>query len=157
MAAGNIGRSDYVTGLKQQPISSGGEVVAADVTISLPSTRTPSDVYSLLLLPADHIPVDFIVTSADIDTGTSLTLSFGLLNTAETDLSTTTADGGAAWLASSTVGQAGGLARPTTAVMSTVENAQTNRVFGVKVILAGSATAGNITVTLLYRRSRYNA
>jgi hypothetical protein len=150
----NLAKHDYTKNTLIQPIAAGPEVVCAFATVSIPSTLAASDVASLLLLPADHVPVDLILFPDDLDTGTSLTISVGVLNAGETDLSTTTADGGAVWLASSTGGQTGVLARPTTNVIAKVApNKTADRKVGVKVILVGSATAGSIRLQLLYRRA----
>lgn len=157
MAAANIGKTDYAQGTKMQPVATGEGVVAVRGSISLASTRSEGNCVSLLRLPADHVPVDFILDTDDIDTGTSLTLSVGVLNAAETDLSTATDDGGAAWLASSTAGQTGVIARPTSKVITRVNPTQADRKVGVKVELNGSATAGVVGVTMTYRRASYGA
>lgn len=150
-----ITQSDYHTGVKPMPVAQGAEVLCVRDSATWPSTKSLSDLLALMPLPADHIPVDIIVDSDDNDTGTSETISVGLLNAGKTDLSTTTNDGGAVWISASTVSQAGGIVRPTTKAITRVAPSRSTRYIGVKLAAAGSATAGVVGVTLLYRARTY--
>lgn len=152
-------KNDFANGLKQMPTPFGSEVVAIRLPLTVGAAGTSAydvddvadnDILWLGFLPANCVPVDFILDSDDADDGAGLALSVGLLNdpVAPTDLT------GTAWLASSTVGQAGGAARPTTSVMSRVTATGADRAFGIKVITdPATDVAGpfELGVTLLYR------
>lgn len=146
-----ITKSDYNVGTKTMPTAQGGEVLAVRDSAAWLTTKSLNDILALMPLPADHVPVDAILDSDDTDTGTSEQISLGILNAGMTDLSTATADGGGIWIDGSTVPQAGGIARPTTKFISRVKPAATTRYVGVKLKVPGSATAGTVGVTLLYR------
>lgn len=152
-----ITQSDYHTGVKPMPVAQGAEVLCVRDSVSVPSTKSTNDIFAMMPLPADHVPVDVILDFDDMDTGTSETWSVGILTAAKTDLSTTTADGGAVWIDGSTAAQTGVLARPTTKTITRVKPARTTRYVGLKVKAGGSATAGTAGVTLLYRAAHYEA
>lgn len=147
-----VTNSDFYNGVKIAPTPQGAEVLAIQDTFSFASTYSINDIAALMPLPPDCVPVDAILAVTDGDTGTSLTISLGILTSAGTDLSTLTQDGGAVWIANSTAAQTGVLVRPTTtAITKVLPLASTVRNVAVKVTAAGSATAFSGTVTLLYR------
>lgn len=148
-------QTDFVKGIKVQPVSVDGETVTVRAAITLPAGRAANDVYSLLLLPADHMPVDVIVDVDDVDTGSSYTFSVGIMTPDQSDLSVLAADGGAVWISGASTGQAGGIVRPTAVPITRCAPSNTVRYIGVKNIVAGSATAGTLGITLTYRRSGY--
>lgn len=145
--------SKYYTGRKPMPTPQGAEVLAATDTFSFATTKSINDIAVLFPLPPGCVPVDVILATSDGDSGTSLTLSLGILNTGLTAISTLTDDGGAAWIASSTVGQTGGIARPTSAAITTVAPSTSVRYLGITPLVNGSATALTGTVTMTYRNA----
>lgn len=150
--------SDFYNKIKQSPVGTDSEVVAVFVNLAVIAARSAGDIIPLFWLPAGHVPVDFWIAPTDMDTGTSMTFSFGILKTDLSDISTTAADGGAAWLANSTAAQTGVLARPTTTAFATVTPDEKNdRPVGIKITAHGSNTAGNFLACMLYRRSLYGA
>ena len=152
-----VTQSDYHTGVKPMPVAQGAEVLAVRDTVAILTTKSLSDIAAMMPLPADHIPVDVILDFDDMDTGTSETWSMGVLNAGKTDLSTTTADGGAVWVVNTTAAQTGVIARPTTKTITRVKPSRTVRYLGLKLTAAGSATAGTVGITLLYRAAHYEA
>lgn len=146
---------DFVTGVKSQPVSVDGETVHVRAALTLSATKAAGDTYAYMLLPADHVPVDLVMDIDDMDSGTSLTISAGIMTSDKSDISTAAADGGAAWIASSTGGQTGVIARPTTNALWRVTPSSSARVIGIKLAIVGSATAGTLGLTLSYRRSVY--
>lgn len=152
-------KSQYADGRKPVPIASGSEEVSIRGVIAVPNTLAAADILEALELPEDHVPVDFEVDADDLDTNATptITLSAGLLNAGKTDLSSAADDGGAVWLANSTIAQTAGLVRPTTvAVKRVVPKAATRRMVGLKVTtVAATKAAGNVGFTLRYRAAHY--
>lgn len=152
--------SNTVKGYKPMPICKGSEVVAVREEISLAANPTAADLLIMLELPADHVPVDFILDADDMDTNgaPTLTLDVGILNDGEDDIDTGASSGGAKWMLGSTVGQAGGIVRPTTKTISRVTPTSTNRKVAVRVAVASATfAAGKIGLTLLYRAAHHGA
>jgi hypothetical protein len=154
-------QSDYAKGIRQMPVAGGSEVVSVRMEVSLPATHALNDIIEFGHLPEDHVPVDFILDSADIDTNGAPAAIFaaGLLNAAKTDLSADADDGGASWLTGSTIGQAGGIARPTVrALWLTKPKAATRRMLGAKITTgAATAAAGVVAMTIKYRAAAHGA
>lgn len=118
------------------------------------ASLSAGDIIDLGPLSPGVAPIDVAIVTDDLDTnGTpTITLSVGLLNAAKTDLS-----GGAneTFITASTVGQAGGIARATTAAAYLLGASTTERRLGIKVV-AGAATgtgAGEKIVVLLTAQS----
>ena len=131
-----------------------GDVAAPRQVYALSAALALNDIIVMGSLPQGCLPVDLILDSDDLDTGGSpaITLSVGILNAGQTDIDTT-ASGGAAWIAASTVAQAGGLVRPTTAAITRTPVSTSEQFWGIKVAAApatGAAT-GTIGATLMYR------
>lgn len=154
-------KSSFAAGLQNVPDPFGSELQVVKVNIAVSATLAANDILYMMDLPVDTVPVDFILDSTDIDTGgsPSVTLTVGLLNADATDIST-------AWLTASTIGQAGGMARPTTAACvqtaprtatpsgSTPTGTQLTKV-GVKVAAAGATpAAGTVGLTMFYRAAQ---
>lgn len=142
-----------------------GYSAGGDITVrfeySLAAALVVDDILYMGDLPAGHLPVDFMVDSDDLDTGGSpaIVLQAGILNAGKTDIDTT-ASGGAEWLGSSTVAQAGGMARMAGKAMSrVVVNDLVDRPIGIKISTAPAtgATSGKVGLTLTYRPSVRNA
>jgi len=129
-----------------------GEVKAVRGEYDLAAALVVNDIIELVKLPGDHVPVDCILDSDDLDTGGSpaLVLDAGVVSA-----------GGAAneLIDNSTVGQAGGVARMDQAGGVRIAPAAGETVYGVKVGTAPAtgATTGKIGLTLYYRSSRYGA
>lgn len=157
----SILQNDYAKGVKIQPIGDDSDVVSIRLEYSLAAALVINDVMDLGFLPAGMVPVDCMLDTDDLDSnGTPLiTLSVGVLNSGKTAISTATADGGAAWISASTVAQAGGLVRPTTAPITRCTPTEAPRSVGVLVVAAPAtgATTGKVGLTFSYRPSCYGA
>jgi hypothetical protein len=96
------------------------------------------DIIDLGPLPANLDPKDVMLASEDLDADGSptITLSVGLLNSGKTDLNGGTNE---TWITASTVGQAGGIVRATTAAVAMMGSSTSERRLGIKVV-AGAAT-----------------
>lgn len=152
-------KNDFSNGIKMQPIGADSDVVSMRLEYDLAAALVLNDVLDLGFLPAGHVPVDVMMLSDDVDTGATplIILSCGILNAAKTAISSAAADGGAAWIVSSTVGQAGGLVRPTTVAIGRVATSESPRSVGIHITAApatGTAT-GKIGLILSYRPSCY--
>lgn len=146
--------NDYLDGRKSTVFPAGSEVVAVRFAHQMDTTDLQlNDIGAVGILPAGCVPVALLVDSDDLDTGTpALALSVGVLNAAGTDLSTAAGDGGAAWGTGITVAQAGGQVQVLGKALSRVASASIDRTIGVKVTTAaGTAAAGELGLTLLYR------
>lgn len=133
-----------------------GEVKAVRGSVALPDTLAASDIVKLVVLPAEHVVVDCILDSDDLDTGGTPTIivSAGVLNSGATDI-----ESGQKLIDGSGVAKTGGIARmdqqgaPRIAPSST-----TDRIVGVKVdTVAATKAAGTIGLTLLYRVENFGA
>lgn len=146
-----IFKSLFVTGHKPVPVVDCSDVVAYRAEVSLPATLAAGDVIQIGSLPADHLLADFIVDSDDLDGGAALSLDFGVFNPAGTAISTDLKDGGGSLL-TTTVGQGGGIARPTSKAFTRIEPETTNRSIGLIVgTAAATPVAGKIGVTVFLR------
>lgn len=65
---------------------SAGEVYVSDGFIELATALELDDLVSLCILPPKCIPLDFVLETEDLDTGTTITLTAGLKTRAGTDL-----------------------------------------------------------------------
>jgi hypothetical protein len=110
-------------------------------------------------LPADCVPVGYVLNVSDLDSGGSpaVTLDLGILNEAGTAISTADEDGGDEWVDGSTLGQGGGILLHTASkaaydVVGAVEAVDVDRVVAV-VIPVGAATGadGTIELELFYK------
>lgn len=143
---------DYRSGRAIAPAAQGGEVLAITESFSFATTKSVNDIAVLLPLLPDHVPVDVILAPSDGDTGTSLALSVGILDSAGTDLSTATADGGAVWIDGGTGAQTGVIDRPSATAITKVEPDSADvRWVAVKIKTNGSATACTGKLTMTYR------
>ena len=161
-------QSDYARGLRPMPTPQGSELVSVRMTVAVPATLAANDVLEFGELPVDCVPVDFILDSTDIDTGTSTTISVGIANAAKTALDTSASNGGAVWLATSNIGQAGGMARPTTRACvssaprqpdpasGSASGAQLRMLAGFMAAV-GTSAAGTVGLTIMYRAAHYGA
>lgn len=128
-----------------------GQMVVSIGTYEVPDTLAANDIVALCHLPAEHEIVDFTLQSDDLDTGTpAIAVSVGVLNAGMTDLVS-----GTNLLTTSTVAQAGGVARASVVDGLQLSTSDANRVVGVKVTTAAdTAAAGTLRGVLTYRRAR---
>jgi hypothetical protein len=142
------------------PIPVAQEVLSVHVSLAITAAQNVADnVLDMLILPADCIPVGHVLGATDLDSnGTpTIALDLGILNAAETAISTDAADGGDEWIDGSTIAQAGGIALHTASkalydVVKAVDASDEDRHVAV-VIAAGPATAaaGTVELELFYR------
>jgi hypothetical protein len=126
------------------------------MVVALPATHALNDIIEFGELPEDHVPVDFVLDSAAL-AASALVLAAGLLNAGKTDLSAGADDGGASWLTGSTIGVAGGMARPTVRAMwLTNPLPATKRMLGAKITTGGvTPAAGDLALTISYRAAHF--
>jgi hypothetical protein len=149
-------RSPWVLGSKPMPIPNGSEVV--NVLLECPVTAAltaANDIYLMGELPEDCALVDAVFASTDLDTKATaeIVLSFGIVNAAENDLTTTLQ-------AALDISQAGTAARltPTVATLTTKSTSSTRLKLGYKVTTAaGTAAAGTVYLSLSYRALAHGA
>jgi hypothetical protein len=98
-----------------------------------------NDIIALGPLEADVKPIDVTLITDDLDTGAGLTLTVGILNAAGTDID---AAATSTWIAASTVGQAGGVARATNANAFLSGRSASTRQLGIKVVTAPAGSQG---------------
>lgn len=149
-------QSLYASGRLPSPVSQGADVVALHYECAVPAAgdgTVVGDIIEMGLLPAGHIPLDFILSATDIDTGAAAhAVSFGVLLADKSDLSTAAADGGAVWASAVTVGQAGTMVRNTGVVPYAVQPSAANRSLGFKVTTASATkAAGTIRCTVFVK------
>lgn len=112
-----------------------GKVYVSDGVIELEAADMDAgDLIGLAVLPANCIPVDFDLFTDDLDTGTALAISVGVLNDDQDDLAA-----GTLILTDSTVGRAGGRAQA--AVFPIVEPSDKDRIIAAKITAGGIAEA----------------
>jgi hypothetical protein len=150
-------RSVYMTGAQPVPKPSGGEDVTVRCRVPVPASLALNDNLEFIELPSDCVPVMAVLDSTDIDNATAIVMSAGMLTADRQNISTAPADGGAAWLTGSTIGQAGAaVSQPTVPAMWRVTPTPTPRTVGARITTAaGTPVAGTVTLTLTYRAARY--
>lgn len=118
---------------KPAPIGAGVSVVADIRAVVAPTAApTANDTQELCVLPAGHVPVGYLISVPDLDTGATVTFSLGFLNTLKTDLSTDAAEGGAVLASAKTTAQAGGVLAPEVAALAKVQPVNYDRFLAVK-------------------------
>jgi hypothetical protein len=156
-----IRKNDYAKGLKPMPIGDGaGDLQEIVLPISVTANPTANDIDVAGYIPEDHVPVDWFVTSDDMDSSTGIAFSVGVLLADLSDLDTTARGGGAAWATGVTVAQSGTLARNTgVATVATPPASADRKYVGVKWTAAatGTFTAGTLKLHLFYRPAAYGA
>lgn len=150
-------QSDYAKGIRQVPNACGGEVLGIRADIAVTTALASADILEFFPLPPDHVPVDFVLAPDDLDSGSSITISVGLLNTGKTDISTASADGGAVWMSADTGARTGVIGRPTArALWRTSPDATTKRMVGAKIAAAAAtAVAGTVSGIMTYRAAHH--
>lgn len=122
-----------------------GELYSVRGSLTLPSTLALNDIVEMVKLPADCVPVDFIVDS-DALAASTLAMSFGFTAGTVAELRVATA-----------IGNAAGITRMDSLLASRVAPVATgDRVVGAKVTTAGTTpAAGVLGFTLFYRAARF--
>jgi hypothetical protein len=146
------GTGNVAAGKQPMPIPSGSEVVAVRLEAVLSTAPGANDTFYLADLPEDCVPVDCLLDAPDLDTNgaPTIAISAGFLNAAKTDLD------GTAWIVASTIGQAGGLARPTTNTMVRTAPSSARKPVGLKFTAAAATfAAGTVGLTLFYRAAHF--
>lgn len=118
------------------------------------SALAANDVIEMVVLPAGYVPVDAVLATEDLDSGgsPSITLDLGVISgTAQAADNARTCSNEA--FAASTVGQAGGVARPTKAAFALLAPTDADRGIGLKVAAAAATlvTGAKIRLTVLAR------
>lgn len=121
-------RSAFASGRVVTPNDASGDLMAfrVDFQVQNPMVDTTgtaranfavNDVIEMFDLPVGHVIDDLVFVADDIDSnGTpTVSLAVGFINATDNGLDTAAANGGAALIAATNIGQAGGVARPTTA------------------------------------------
>ena len=150
--------SDFLTGRAPTIQATDTSVICQRYPVNLTTADLANGTCGVVgILPAGHIPVAFELDAAQLDSNASPTLAYsvGVVNAAQSALSTATADGGAALATGQTTGRtAGGSASGLVASrpMKTVAQSQADRQVGI-ILTAAAATAvaGQLALTLWYR------
>lgn len=142
--------SDAVKAFRPEVIPwEAGRVFVADGTIEAAEAQLAVGALAgLVILPVGCVPLDFVLTVDDLDTGTALTQSVGVLNSTEDDLVALTS-----MLVESTIGQGGGTAKatalpivaPSTSPRVIAVKSVTGGVLGVKATATVTSTGVNVT------------
>lgn len=145
--------SKYGSGVLPAPIPVAQEDLTVKAKISLTAAQNAQgNVLALAVLPADCVPVGYVLNASDLDSnGTpAILLNLGVLNAGETAIET-------ALLTGSAIGQAGGIAvhgvsKATYDALDAIAASDKDRTIGV-VIATGAATAaaGTVQLELTYR------
>lgn len=149
-------RSPWALGSKPMPIPNGSEVVNVLLECPVTAAQTAADdIYLMGELPEDCALVNAVFAATDLDTKSTaeMVMSFGVVNAAENDLTTTLQ-------ASVTVAQAGTATTmtQTVATLTTKSTASTRVKLGYKVTTAaGTAAAGTVYLSLSYRALAHGA
>lgn len=146
-------KTNYVKGVTPMPAPTGSEVISVFDSVALAVTDIElADVVQLFVLPAGCVPVDYVIGATDMDTNAAPTLAanFGLLNAAETAISTAADDGGAAWIAALAMTGTAAITLSTVSkaafdVLKAVKPSSVNRIVAL-VISTAAATAATGTV-----------
>jgi len=164
-------QSQFATGKYGTPIDSSGDVVALKVDFPVSAAMVDSggvvranfaanDVIEMFDLPAGHVIDDLVLVSDDIDSNgaPAVSLSVGFINTTDNGLDVSAANGGAALIAASNIGQAGGVARPTTAATWRIapQESGARRRVGILVVAApATLQAGTLSLVARLRSAHY--
>lgn len=159
---------------------SGGDVIAVTGSITLASgtNLAANDVIELAILPADHLPIDFLLYAGQWDSNAAPTLAanFGVMTGAVGDASrnqaTVGTEGGAAVKWGSVAGctARAGQSNGTASTLTLVQYAQSlalvtpsttaDRSFGMAITAAAAtnpATTRRLDFTLFYRSTAFGA
>jgi hypothetical protein len=147
-------QSTQVTNKEPAPSSMGNEPVLLVGDYTVAAGLAANDVIEMVVLPAGYVPVDQIVATEDLDSNgaPTVTLDSGLISGAAGAADNARTCGNEAF-AASTVGQAGGIARPTKKDFALIAPTDADRGMGLK-LAAGAATlvvGAKIRMTVIAR------
>jgi len=130
------------------PISScgAGEIRAVQGEITLDQALASGDTVTLGLVPQDHVPVDVVVDTDSLDSGSSLTFDVGDIDASGDEL-----------IGGSAIGQGGGMARmdqPGGTRMAPVADSPMRVGLTVTTAPGTAVTPATVTATVYFRRSR---
>ena len=135
-------KTAVISGAQPPIFPAGAEVVVQRAQITAVAADVAANaVGAFLILPAGCVPVALY-----LDADAALSADIGVLDSAETAVSTAAADGGAAWAAGLA---ANGATQTCSKAMARVLPVQMDRKVGIKVTSAGSP--GVVGLTLAYR------
>jgi hypothetical protein len=143
--------SPVALGQNPMPEPKGSEVVSVRLEHSLAANPGANDTAWLADLPEDCVVVDCVLDAPDLDTNgaPTITISAGFLNAAKTDIV-------APWIVASTLGQAGGIARPTISQLFREGSSSSRRGIGLKFpAVAATFAAGVVGLTVFYRAAHF--
>jgi len=148
----------FLTGRNPVDTPSNINLAAERFTVNLTTADLAlNSIGAVGILPAGAVPMFVEIDSTRLDTNGTPTLAFslGVVNDAETAISTAAADGGAAWLTGRTEGRAAGVSVSgllTSAALRSVQPSRVDRKIGVQFTgAAATAQAGTIGVTVYFR------
>ena len=125
---------------------SAGEVRAMQGEITLDSALASGDTVRLGLVPEGHVPVDAVIDTDSLDSGSGIVLDVGDIDGNGNEL-----------IAGSTVGQGGGLARMDEKGATRLSPASGKAMNVGATVTTGPGsgqTPATVTMTVYYRRSR---
>lgn len=139
-------QTNTAKGITPMPTPVGRDLVAHRMSYTFTGAFALGELLELGILPANCVPVDFIVDTDDL--GTAGALSLGVFNAGKTDIS------GTEWATAIDVTPTGGAGtRATSAqllLMSRLSPSNSDQVIGFKATTATTA-AGTLGLTLIYR------
>ena len=148
--------SDFLTG--RNPIDTPSNINLAAERFVVPlgtADLALNTVGAVGILPAGAIPCFVEIDATDMDANATplLAFSLGVINDAETAISTAAADGGAAWLTGRQEGRAAGVSGLLNSLpMRQVAPAAVERKLGVQITAAAATpAAGTLGVTVYFR------
>lgn len=143
-------QSENVKGSRPAVIAAGAETVTVRGEYDLSAALVINDLIELVKLPADHVIVDCVLDTDDLDSNGTPLISLGVGKTAGTCVEL---------IASNTIGRTGGMARLDVSTGLRIAPVQTETKLGVKVIAAPAtgATSGKIGLSVSYRAARHGA
>lgn len=139
------------------PSAAGNEAVHLVGDYTVPTGLAANDVIEMVVLPAGYVPIDAVLVAEDLDSNGSptVTLDLGLISGTAGAADNARTCGTEAF-AASTVGQAGGVARPTKKDFGLIAPTDADRGIGLK-LAAGAATlvvGAKIRLTVIARAAR---
>ena len=141
-----VNKSDVITGSRPPIFPAGAEVVAQRAQINAVAADVAAgSVGAFLILPAGCVPVAYYC-----DADAAIAADIGIVNDAETAISTAAVDGGGAWFAGQNFNTpTTSNATPSSRALSRVQPVQYDRKVGIRVTSAGAA--GVLGMLLMYR------
>src|SRR4030065_2182990 len=94
-------KTQNALGVYPMPSADGSGVIAVRMQHSIAAVLALNDVIYMGDLPANHVPVDFMLDSDDVSAGADVVMAVGIINATDNGLSTEAAGGGAAGLSGS--------------------------------------------------------